>query len=657
MRTAPYGAWKSPITTDLIVGEAVGLSEIGVDGGEIYWIEGRPAEKGRSVIVKRTEDGVIRDVLPQHFSCRSRVHEYGGASYVAAGGTVWFVNFIDQRIWRLDEGTEPVPVTPEGSPEGGWRFADLIFDEHRGRLIAVGELHGQPGRVEPLNVLVSVEAWPDGPQVPIVIATGADFYGAPRLAADGNRLAWIEWNHPNMPWDGTRLMVADVLDSGTLGENVAVDGGDDIAIVQPSWSPSGALHYVSDRSGWWNLIRWDGQGTGADAGIRLLPMTAEFARPYWNFGQATYAFTGTAAAELIAAACTRNGFWSLLTGIGDGLTPSAADIPYDQIGAVKATSDGTPVLLAGSGREPISVVLLASGGARVLRRSAPVDLKEGTISTAQAIEFPSAAGRIAYGFYYPPTSADHRAPEGTLPPLLVKSHGGPTASASSQLSLPIQYWTSRGFAVVDVNYAGSTGYGTAYRRALDGVWGVADVGDCVAAATHLVNQGLADPDRIAITGGSAGGYTTLCALTFTSRFRAGGSHYGISDLKALYDDTHKFESRYLDRLIGPLETSGEIIRARSPIHHLDLIDCPVILFQGMDDKVVPPNQAELMAAALRAKGLPVALLTFEGEGHGFRQGATIRRTLEAELWFYGRIFGFEPADAIEPVEIDNWAPA
>jgi dipeptidyl aminopeptidase/acylaminoacyl peptidase len=648
MHTVPYGAWKSPITTDLIVGQTVGLGELGADGGDIYWVEGRPAEKGRCVIVKRTADGSIQDILPPPFSSRSRVHEYGGASYVAAGGTVWFVNFTDQRIWRLDDGAEPVPVTIEGA---GWRFADLILDAGRRRLIAVGELHQGLGHEEPLNVLVSVEARPAGPVTPVIIATGADFYGAPRLSPDGNRLAWIEWNLPNMPWDGTRVMVADVPDTGVLTGIVEVDGGDDIAIVQPSWSPYGALHYVSDRSGWWNLMRWDGAATGADAGIPLLPMTAEFARPYWNLGQATYAFTSE---DLITAACTRNGFWSLMTGIGDAAAPSTLDIPYDQINAVRETSDGDIVLLAGSGREPLSVVLLTSEGPQVLRRSAPMDLQDGTISLAQAIEFPSAGGRTAYGFYYPPTSADHRAPEGTLPPLLVKSHGGPTASTSSLLSLSIQYWTSRGFAVVDVNYAGSTGYGTAYRRALDGAWGVADVEDCVAAATHLADQGLADPDRIAITGGSAGGYTTLCALTFTNRFRAGGSYYGISDLEALYNDTHKFESRYLDRLVGPLETSREIIEARSPIHHLDLIDCPVILFQGLDDKVVPPNQAELMAGALRAKGLPVALLTFEGEGHGFRQGTTIKRTLEAELWFYGRIFGFEPADEIEPVEIDNW---
>lgn len=652
MRTAPYGAWKSPITTDLIVGEAVGLGELCVDGGEIFWIEGRPAEKGRSVIVKRSADGVIRDVLPPPFSARSRVHEYGGASYVAAGGTVWFVNFADQRIWRLEEGAEPVPVTVEGA---GWRFADLVLDAPRDRLIAVGELHGESGNGgsghgEPLNVLVSVPARPPAPAAPETLAAGADFYGAPRLSPDGGRLAWIEWSHPNMPWDGTRLMVAGVRGDGTLADPRQVDGGDDVSVVQPSWSPSGALHYVSDRSGWWNLVRWDGTGTGADAGVRLLPMTAEFARPYWNFGQATYGFTG----DLIAAAFTRDGFWSLATGIGDGLAPSAADIPYDQIGAVRPMAGGDVALLAGSGREPGSVVLLTSDGARVLRRSAPVDLPEGTISVARPIQFQSAGGRTAHAFHYPPTNAGHRAPDGTLPPLLVKSHGGPTSAASPQLSLPIQYWTSRGFAVVDVNYAGSSGFGTPYRRALDGAWGVADVEDCVAAATYLVNQGLADPDRIAITGGSAGGYTTLCALTFTNRFRAGASHYGISDLEALYHDTHKFESRYLDRLIGPLETSGDIIEARSPIHHLDLIDCPVILFQGLDDKVVPPNQAAMMADALRAKGLPVALLTFEGEGHGFRQASTIRRTLEAELWFYGRIFGFEPADPIDPVEIDNW---
>ena len=415
---------------------------------------------------------------------------------------------------------------------------------------------------------------PDGPQAPVVIATGADFYGAPRLAADGNRLAWIEWNHPNMPWDGTRLMVADVLDSGNLGESVAVDGGDDIAIVQPSWSPCGELHYVSDRSGWWNLIRWDGSSAGADTGIRLLPMTAEFARPYWNFGQATYAFTGAFCRDRHRRTDRR------------GLHPEWLLVLADRYrGRADAADGGHSVRSDRCGQSDSRRHSRSAGGQRQgarFRRAtgAPGYAGAAPFGTRRSTGRHDLAGpgdrvserrrqdRLRF-LLSSRQASDHQAPEGTLPPLLVKSHGGPTASASSQLSLPIQYWTSRGFAVVDVNYVGSTGYGTAYRRALDGIWGVADVEDCVAAATHLVNQGLADPDRIAITGGSAGGYTTLCALTFTDRFRAGGSHYGISDLKALYHDTHKFESRYLDRLIGPLETSGEIIEARSPIHHLD----------------------------------------------------------------------------------------
>jgi dipeptidyl aminopeptidase/acylaminoacyl peptidase len=635
VRITPFGAWKSPITADLIVGETVGLGQIHRDGDTIYWTESRPSEGGRTVLRQRRADGTVADLTPSGFNIRSRVHEYGGGAYTVHDGVVYFCNDADQRLHVQAPGEPPRALTASGP----WRYADMRFDAPRERLLAVRETHGED-LDEPENALVAIDL--DG--AVSVLAAGADFYAAPRLSPDGRRLAWLSWDHPDMPWDSCRLWLAAVEADGGLSEPVAVAGGDGVAVFQPEWSPDGVLHFVSDRTGWWNLYRWaDGV---AEA---LCPMAAEFGLPQWVFGMTTYGFAGDG--TIVASYC-QDGLWRLGR-IRDGAI-GEIDTPYCGFGSLKVAG-GQAVFIAGHAARPPALVALdlARGSIEILQRSASIDLDPGDVSRAVAVRFPSTGGREAHGFFYPPANRAHAAPEGAPPPLIVKSHGGPTGQTSPALDLKIQFWTSRGFAVLDVNYGGSTGHGRDYRALLDGRWGVVDVDDCAAGARFLAQKGWVDGARLIITGGSAGGYTTLCALTFGDTFHAGASHYGIGDLSALARDTHKFESRYLDRLVGPWPRAEALYRDRSPIHFADRLDCPVIFFQGLDDKVVPPNQAESMVAALRDKGTPVAYLAFAGEGHGFRQAENIKRALESELYFYGRIFGFTPADDIAPVTIEN----
>jgi dipeptidyl aminopeptidase/acylaminoacyl peptidase len=447
-----------------------------------------------------------------------------------------------------------------------------------------------------------------------------------------------------MPWDSCRLWRASIDENGGLASPVAVAGGDGVAAFQPEWSPDGVLHFVSDHTGWWNLYCWvDG------AAKALCPMAAEFGLPQWVFGMTTYGFA--ADGTLIASYC-QDGHWRL--GRIDGGRVREIETPYCSYGSLKITRNQA-IFIAGHAAQPPALVALDldSGAIDILRRSAEIDLDPGDVSRAQAVRFASEGGREAHGFFYPPANRGQSAPTGSLPPLIVKSHGGPTGQANPAFDLKIQFWTSRGFAVLDVNYGGSTGHGRAYRRLLDRQWGLVDVEDCAAGARFLAQSGRVDNARLIISGGSAGGYTTLCALTFGDTFHAGASHYGIGDLSALASDTHKFESRYLERLVGPWPHAKALYHARSPIHFADRLDCPVIFFQGLDDRVVPPNQAQTMVAALRKKGTPVAYLAFAGEGHGFRQAQNIKRALESELYFYGRIFGFTPADAIAPVTIEN----
>ena len=639
-QTAPYGSWKSPLSAERAVAAGIGLGDVGFDGGHIFWQESRPAEKGRNVIMQRSADGTLHELNPAPFNARSRVHEYGGGAYLMHGGVLYFSHFTDQRLYRVDPGLAPRPITPEALD---LRFADLCVDARRGLLWGVREDHRAGG--EPRNCLVALQAQGDA-EGGRIVAEGHDFYAAPRLSPDGRQLAWLSWNHPDMPWDGCELWLADVDAQGRLQHARRLAGSRDEAVQQPAWSPDGRLHFVSDRSGWWNLYRW-----GEDAAEALCPMAAEFGQPMWNFGLCTYAFAS--ATQLV---CTFGQHAVSHLAVLDTATKAlrTLDTPFSHIGNL-AASDGRVLFIGASPLQAASVCLLHLDDGRIetLRRGSTLDADPAFSSLPEAIEFPTASGLSAHAFFYPPCHRDFEAPAGDKPPLLVMGHGGPTSMATNAYRAGVQYWTSRGIAVLDVNYGGSSGFGRAYRQRLDGAWGVVDVQDCIAGARFLVQRGDVDAGRLIIRGGSAGGYTTLSALAFHDAFACGASLYGIGDLATLAQDTHKFEARYLDRLVGPWPEARELYRERSPIHHLDGLKCPLILLQGAEDKVVPPAQSRRMHAALKAKGVPVAYLEFEGEQHGFRDLKNIVRALEAEATFYSRVLGFTLADAVPPLAIDN----
>jgi dipeptidyl aminopeptidase/acylaminoacyl peptidase len=635
---APFGSWKSPITADLIAAGTVGLGQIALEGDDIYWREMRPQEGGRCVVVRRSPGAMPEDILPPPFNSRTRVHEYGGGSFLVSGGTIYFSNFTDQRLYRLDPGAAPRPITPQAD----LRYADGVYDASRGLIHCVREDHSAGG--EPVNTIVTLD--PEAEDPGKVIVSGNDFYAAPRLSPDGSRLAWLSWNHPDMPWDSAELWVGEIAQDGTVSAAERVAGGAGDSVFQPSWSADGVLYFISEQTGWWNLYRW------RDGSIEpLAPMEAEFGLPQWAFGLSTYGFESPQRIVCSYTAQDSSHLASLDTSSGQ---LDSIDTAYTSISALHA-APGRAAFLGGSPTEPNSVVLLdlRSGRSEVLRRSIALDVDAGYLSTPGQIEYPTEGGVTAHALFYPPANRDYAGPADEKPPLLVISHGGPTSATSSALSLGTQYWTSRGFAVLDVNYGGSTGYGRAYRERLDGCWGIVDVDDCANGARYLVGQGQVDPERLIIRGGSAGGYTTLSALAFRDVFRAGASYYGVSDLEALAKETHKFESRYLDRLVAPYPAQQDVYVDRSPIHASDRLRCPVIFFQGLEDKVVPPSQAESMVQALRDRGLPVAYIPFEGEQHGFRRAESIKRALEAELYFYSRVLGFDLVEDIEPVPIAN----
>jgi dipeptidyl aminopeptidase/acylaminoacyl peptidase len=635
-QVAPYGTWKSPLTAARVTAGSLRFDHIALDGDDVYWVEGRASEGGRNVLVRRTRDGHISDVTPVGFNVRSRVHEYGGGPYVVHRGSVFFSNYSDQRLYRQAGQAPPQPITA-----AGYFYADATIDARRNRLIAIREDHTS-GDSEPVNTLVAVAMDGTGEQV---LVSGADFYSDPVVNRDGTRCAWLQWNHPDMPWDGTELWVAPIGADGLLGARTKIAGGRDESIFQPEWSPDGRLYFVSDRTGWWNLYRESGSSVEA-----MQPMSAEFGRPQWTVGSSSYAFI---TATRLAVSYTAGGRWNLALMETDPRKFEPLELRLEAVESIRATTHAV-YFIGGSPTEPPAIVrmTLAAAEAEVVRSASSDRIDAAWISVPRAITFES-RGLDVHAFHYAPKNPDFTAPDGDRPPLIVLSHGGPTAATVDVLDGRIQFWTSRGFAVLDVNYSGSSGYGRDYRDRLKGEWGVIDVANCVDGAKHLVAAGQADPNRLIIRGGSAGGYTTLAALTFYDVFKAGASYYGISDVESLARDTHKFESRYVDSMIGPYPARKDLYVQRSPIHFADRLSCPLILFQGLEDKVVPPNQSETMADAVRRKGIPVAYVPFAGEQHGFRKAENMVRSLEAELYFYGAVFGFPIADRIEPVSIDN----
>ena len=733
--TTPYGAWPSPISARSVAEGARRIDDLAAAGDNVCWLERRPEEGGRNVLVCLDPDGSTRTLTPDGFDVRSRVHEYGGGAFLLVGAPAEplphvFVNFSDQRVY-LATAAATIPLTPADDS----RYADLVFDPHRHRLLAVQERPTASGGDE-TAALVAIPLPGDPPAAdapaaaepppPTELVSGADFYSSPRLSPDGSRLAWLSWNHPDMPWDATALWLADLDDAGLPQGPRAVAGGDSDhpeAVQQPSFDAQGRLTFISDRSGWWNLYRWvrgssdplppkaASESSPAEPAATLFrapplrgsarsgsedprtqqslcPRDAEFGVPPWLFGMSTYAHVPGG----IVAACCERGVWGLvflpdepaaepipiptpytsITWLRSAAAPDAgqktraprarpsasaelpaasAALPSPSVPSSASAVPSAVIFLAAGPDRPAEVVRLRlsrSDASDAAATEPQLDVLTTTgptpdpryLSTGRPIDFPSAAGRRAYAFFYPPKNDDARAPEAARPPLIVKSHGGPTSAAEHVYDPGVQFWTSRGFAVVDVNYGGSTGYGRAYRESLRDRWGIVDVEDCAAAAEALAARGEADPGKLLIRGGSAGGYTTLAALAFRDTFAAGASHYGVADLAALARDTHKFESRYLDRLVGPYPERADLYRERSPLEARDRFSCPVIFFQGDEDRIVPPNQAEAMVEALRAKGLRVDYHLFEGEQHGFRRAGNIIRALEAELAFYGEVLGF-----------------
>ncbi|MEM9743565.1 MAG: prolyl oligopeptidase family serine peptidase [Pseudomonadota bacterium] len=637
--TSPYGTWASPISASLAAASSNAVLALQLDGDDLYWLESRPLEGGRTVVAKHVPDAAPVEITSAEVNVRTRVHEYGGVPFVVVDGTLYFSNFADQALYEQRPGAKPVRRTQSE----GLRFADCAYDPTRDRLLCVREDHREDG--EAVNTLVAVErsgAAHDGD----MLWQGSDFVAYPRVSADGRTLAWISWDHPNMPWDNVSLWVAPINTDGALGTPRRVNEGMDESVLQPEWAEDGTLYFLADRSGWWNLHRFDG-----DRVEPVHEVSADLGGPLWSLGSRFYGLLSAEEALIEFNGPAGSGLGVLDLKRGD---LRALSLPYVTVASLVVRS-GVAYFLGGLKDGPSEVVALepATGEYRVLHRSGESGVEPGYLASPEAITFPTAGGAEAYAYYYPPTNADFQAPEGELPPLMVLMHGGPTGATSPNFSLAKQFWTSRGFAIVDVNYRGSTGYGRAFRQALNGQWGVVDLEDAVAATEYLVANKKADPDRLLIRGGSAGGYTTLSALAFTDVFAAGANYFGVSDLKALAEHTHKFESRYLDSMVGPYPEAADLYAARSPINALDGFNSPLITFQGLEDRVVPPAQSEMIYEALKAKGTPTAYLPFEGEQHGFRSAENNIKALESELYFYGKVLGFEPAGTLPAVTIDN----
>lgn len=663
----PYGAWPSPLSAEAVVAASVGVSAPATSEAGVYWLESRPGEAGRSVVVGWSPGGTPRDVTPPGFSVRTRVHEYGGGAYLVVGTTVVFANAFDQRLWRQDPGQDPVAITPEPEAPMALRYADGRATPD-GRFVAcVREQHRRDGSgaLEVANdvVLVPLGAGEEAPAAPgrgsaglavsapsagLAAVEGHDFVAAPRPSPDGTRLAWISWEHPRMPWDGTELWVAPLSPDGAVGGPQLVAGGPEESVLAPSWSPSGDLWYVSDRSGWWNLYRV-GDDRPAEA------REAELAVPPWTLGQSRYAWLadGRVVCAWTAAGSDRLSVLDPATGRSRTLFPEAAPgAPMTSVEAVVPLGKRVVVVGASALTNKAVVVLdVDTAEVEVLRGPDDPGVGRAWISVAEPVEVASRGDRQAHLLFYRPANPEVEAPPDGPPPLLVVCHGGPTSAARPSLDLSIQHWTTRGFAVAAVDYGGSSGYGRPYRDLLSGCWGVVDVEDCAAAVRQLAGAGEVDGARVAVRGSSAGGFTALSAMVATDLFAAGTSAYGVADLEVLARDTHKFESHYTDGLVGPWPEAAQLYRERSPLYRADEIDCPVLLLQGSEDEIVPPAQAEVMAAALRSRGVRHAHLVFEGEQHGFRRAETLVAALEAELSFYGQVLGFEPAGDVARLSI------
>ena len=639
MTIAPYGTWESPVSAALTAGSTNGVLALQLDGEDLYWWESRPLEGGRYVLMKYDADGDPLELTPAGFNVRTRVHEYGGASFLVVDRTVYFANFVDQMLYQQKPGEAPVRL----SVSEGLRYADFAYDAVRDRLLSVREDHRGEG--EAVNALVAIDLSGE-PNDGEVLWQHSDFVGYPRLSPDGTQLAWISWDHPNMPWDNVALWVAPVSADGGLGRPVQLNEGIDESVLQPGWVEDGTLYFLTDRSGWWNMHRFDGQKVAA-----VHEMAAELGGPLWAIGADFYELLSDQRALIEYGNADGVNLGVLDLASGD---TQPIDLPYVGYGSLVAR-EGVAYVLAGSSDGPTQIVALdlATFEHTVIHETGERVVAPAYLSVGEAIAFPTAGGGQAYGYYYAPTNADYTPPAGELPPLMVLMHGGPTGATSPAFSLAKQFWTSRGFAVVDVNYRGSTGYGRRFRQALNGQWGIVDLEDAVAATAYLVSQKKADPDRLLIRGGSAGGFTTLSALAFTDVFAAGANYYGVSDLKALAEHTHKFESRYLDSMVGPYPEAAATYAARSPINALDGFNSPLITFQGLEDKVVPPAQSEMIYQAVKTRGTPTAYVAFEGEQHGFRSAENNITALQSELYFYGKVLGFEPAGDLPAVEIDN----
>lgn len=658
---AKFGSWKSPLTADLVASSGKRLGGMAVDGqGSIIWLEGRPTEAGRGVLVQWLDGSIpgYKEITPPEFNVRTLVHEYGGGAFTVDGDIIIFSNYKDQRLYlqSLGSGDQPIPLTPD---YGGnvVRYADGVVDRRLNRYIAVREDHRNKENIEPVNEIVSIQLSGDQIKEPEVLAKGNDFYSFPRLSVDASRIAWVEWSHPNMPWDKTQLWIGDLTLDGKIAQKRCLAGGDHNveSPTEPKWSPSGDLFYISDKqNGYWNLYHWDAK---RDFSRSLFPMEAEFSRPAWVFSHSSYEILdeNTIICSYRKKGRSYIGILNLLSGSFRPLQLPFTDI-YDLL-----VKGGNLFVQVASASQPLSIVKVNLSSVvegnieySFVWSSSSLDLcsYQAYLTTPEIIEFPTGKpNQSAFANFYPPHNNDYSPPAGDKPPLLVRCHGGPTGETRTSLNLGIQYWTSRGWAVADVNYGGSTGYGREYRERLYGAWGIVDVDDCCSCAQFLVDSGKVDRECLCIDGGSAGGYTTLAALVFKDTFRTGASLYGIGDLFVLVGDTHKFESHYVESLIG---SDHKVIFNRSPINFLEKLSCPIILFQGLEDKVVPASQARLIYEAVKARNIPVALIEYEGEQHGFRKAVNIKYTLEQEMLFFSRVMGgFTVADKIDPVHVDN----